>query len=163
MRGRYLSTFCKWMSWCQSHCPPGFHPPPLVQRFWSLSWCSLITVESLLKNHTEVTQQQLRRAFNWIIRTACSIIICVFISNSIACRVFSPWMLLTRLFAHSVLRCKLRKKRQHMMLPLLSGGIVCNEPRRTHSNSHLLLHLHSSNDNMVGEFLREALGFPQPV
>lgn len=37
MRSQYLSTFCKWMSWCQSHCPSGFHPPPLVQRFWSLS------------------------------------------------------------------------------------------------------------------------------
>lgn len=41
MRSRYLSTFCKWMSWCQSHCPPGFHPPPLVQRFWSLSGAAL--------------------------------------------------------------------------------------------------------------------------
>lgn len=115
-------------------------------------WCSLITVESLLKNHTEVTQQQLRTAFNWIIRTACSIIICVFISTSITGRVFSLWMLFTRLFVHSVLRCKLQKKRKHMILPLLSVGIVCNEARRTHSNSHLLLHLYSSNDNMVGEF-----------
>lgn len=114
-------------------------------------WCSLITVESLLKNHTQVTQQQLRKFFNWIVRTACSIIICMFISTSIACRVFSLWTLLTCLFARSVLRCKLRKKRQ---------PIVCNEPRRTHSNSHLLLHLYSSNDNVAGKFLRFSFLFP---
>lgn len=24
-------------SWCWSHCPPGFHPPPLLRRFWSVS------------------------------------------------------------------------------------------------------------------------------
>uniref|UniRef100_A0A3Q3IQM8 Ig-like domain-containing protein n=1 Tax=Monopterus albus TaxID=43700 RepID=A0A3Q3IQM8_MONAL len=55
---RYPNTFCKWMSWCQSHCPPGFHPPPLLWALCplvSICWF-LITLKRLLKN----TQMRLR-------------------------------------------------------------------------------------------------------
>ncbi len=64
------------MSWRQSHCPPGFHPPPLLHRLWSVS-VEVLSHRRVYSRPHCAAQSQLLTAFNWIIITIFSIIIFV--------------------------------------------------------------------------------------